>query len=122
MSDNEYEGDSFKDEPESGDASDKDETDDSDKSGDEEGEVEYDEDGAVKEEKSGATSNNNDRIYVVPKEECTTSNVLGAFEMVEIVSIRAAQIADNKICLADDVSDLTDATLMAKREPELVKS
>lgn len=54
-------------------------------------------------------------IYAPPKEEYKTSNVLSAFEMAEIVGIRSAQIAKNRICLVD-VADLNDAVSMAKRE------
>ena len=54
-------------------------------------------------------------IYAPPKEEYKTSNVLSAFEMTEIIGIRSAQIAKNRICLVD-VADLNDAVSMAKRE------
>lgn len=54
-------------------------------------------------------------IYVLPKEEYKTSNVLSAFEMTEIINIRSAQIAKTNICMVG-MGNLDNAIEIAKRE------
>lgn len=62
-----------------------------------------------------SVSKYNKELIVVKPENMITSNVLTSYNMTEIVSIRATQIAKFNNCLVD-VSDLTDPIKMAKRE------
>lgn len=62
-----------------------------------------------------SVSDFNKEIFIVPKEERMTRNVLNPAEMTAITSIRAAQIQKNNNCLVD-TTGLTDARLMARRE------
>ena len=62
-----------------------------------------------------SVSDFNKEIYIIPKEERMTRNVLSVAEMTAITSIRAAQIQKNNNCLVD-TTGLTDPRLMARRE------
>lgn len=53
--------------------------------------------------------------YIIPESERTTSDVLSKFEYARILSIRSAEIEEHNNPIVP-VDDLSDPTLMAKRE------
>ena len=62
-----------------------------------------------------SVSNHNETIIVVKPEDRCTSNILSKYEMTEIISIRATDIAQNSNCMVD-IAGLDDPIKMAKRE------
>jgi hypothetical protein len=57
----------------------------------------------------------NELVYVLPKNQYMTSNIMSKFEITEHNSIRMLQIVKFNNCFVD-VSDLADPLLMAQRE------
>jgi hypothetical protein len=55
-------------------------------------------------------------IYVAPREEWITSDLLSEYEMTELVSIRASQIERDPSTAMCDIGDLDDCILIAQRE------
>jgi len=55
-------------------------------------------------------------IYVAPREEWITSDMLSEYEMTELISIRASQIERDPSTAMCDIGDLDDCIKIAQRE------